>query len=443
MSVIYLQSSYEGPSEAVRQALESVGGRVVRQEALTPDLLAAHRGLITGNQLDQNALLSLRGALAAFLDAGGRWFFNGHVVRPLLDGLAQYRPLAAPKRPDFDLSSVNPHPIFEGIALEKLETNRGVAGFYGRGCNPLPQGAVAVNGLGPARVPVDWVWARPEGGRFFSHSGNDLGSMGLEWNLASELNRRIVAWAAGGACLDPWPASPAAPASDLPLAEPETYGGTKSSTTDGPRLVAPNAGTYYNIRSLEGPRYGEAFDVICAPEDLAGVLRPEDVLWVPCRTPAQRMIAIRDTLERHLEAGGTIVALGESRSDLWLPAVRFTGTPTNWWWWLDPQADLGVRVASPDHPLLDGFTHQDVTWHLHGWFEPPAGAEVLATDGEGRPIFYVDEVTTPGRLVVSSLDPMFHHGSHFMPATTRFLDRFVPNLRNWLLPEPTRLSKAS
>lgn len=32
-------------------------------------------------------------------------------------------------------------------------------------------------------------------------------------------------------------------------------------------------------------------------------------------------------------------------------------------------------------------------------------------------------------MIVSSLDPLYHHGSHFMPATTRFLDRFIPTWR--------------
>ncbi|WP_246750657.1 hypothetical protein [Martelella lutilitoris] len=72
---------------------------------------------------------------------------------------------------------------------------------------------------------------------------------------------------------------------------------------------------------------------------------------------------------------------------------------------------------------------QDVTWHLHGWFTPPEGAPVLARDGEGRAILYMDTISTAGTMVISSLDPMFHHGSRFMPATTRFLDRFAPNLR--------------
>ncbi|NEI72108.1 hypothetical protein GR212_21210 [Rhizobium lusitanum] len=197
-------------------------------------------------------------------------------------------------------------------------------------------------------------------------------------------------------------------------------------------MIAPSVGSYYIVRSLEGPRYADAFDVIAAPEELADVLQSADTLWVPCRTPAQRMMPQREVIASHLQAGGTVVALGESRSDLWLPSIDFTETPTNWWWWRDPDADLGVSIVAPDHPLMRGMVKEDVTWHLHGWFVPPDGAEVLATDAEGRAILYVDEASTPGRMILSTLDPMFHHGSHFMPATTRFLDRFVPNLKAYL-----------
>ncbi|MBW8319960.1 MAG: hypothetical protein K0M47_11620, partial [Rhizobium sp.] len=156
MSTIYLKSAFGKPSPGIVEAGQRGEAVIVEQKDLTAEILSAHGGLITGQQLDQDAMLTLKPALEAFLDRGGRWFFNGHMVRPLVDGMAQYRPIAEPRRADFDLSAVNPHPIYDGIDLTKLETNKGVAGFYGRGCNPLPEGAVAVNGLGASKVPVDW-----------------------------------------------------------------------------------------------------------------------------------------------------------------------------------------------------------------------------------------------------------------------------------------------
>lgn len=431
MKTLYLKSTFEDPPETVKTAAINGAITLIEQSDLTAERLLAHRGLITGNQLDQNAMLKFKDTLATFLDSGGRWFFNGHMVRPLVDGIGQYQPIDVPKRPDFDLNRINPHPIWDGIDLKKIETNKGVAGFYGRGCNPLPTGAVAINGLGPARIPVDWVWARPQGGRFLSHAGNDLGTMGLEWNLTPHFIHSMIDWTNGGPCFDFTAATPQLPAVALPLKPSGSYGGMRTSNKTGRRIVAPTSGTYYHIRSLEGADYTHCFDIICAPEDLGDVLTPQDILWVPCRSPAQRMIAVKNIIARHLESGGTVVALGESHSELWLPAVSFTSTPTNWWWWLEPTACLCIEVTpeASSHPLMRNIGKEEMTWHLHGWFEPPKGATVLARDSEGHAIFYEDKITTPGTMILSSLDPMFHHGSHFMPATSRFLDLFVPNMK--------------
>ncbi len=196
-------------------------------------------------------------------------------------------------------------------------------------------------------------------------------------------------------------------------------------------ILAIHPGAYYHIESFEGPRYADYFDALVRPENLTDTdLSTYQVVIIPCRTPADRMMAHRAQLEAYLDGGGTIVATGESESQLFLPGISFTPQPTNFWWWLTPGADLGVRIAVPGHDLFRRLEQRDVTWHLHGWFDPPEGVEVLAVNGEGKPILYVDEVTTRGRMVVTSLDPFYHHGSHFMPATTRFLDGFLPWIRD-------------
>jgi len=85
--------------------------------------------------------------------------------------------------------------------------------------------------------------------------------------------------------------------------------------------------------------------------------------------------------------------------------------------------------VAPDHPLFDHVTLADATWHYHGHFAPPPGARSLIDVGTEGSVLYEDRVTTNGTLIVTALDPMYHHGSHFMPATTRFLDGFLPFLK--------------
>ena len=423
MSVIWLQSGHGQPPAPIRHAAAQGRVTILPQPDLTEAALMAHRGLMTGMLFDQDAMMALRPALARFLDAGGRWVFNGHLVRPLIEGLHPYQPIPSPKRADFALTAQVAHPIFAGVALKELEANNGVAGFYGRGANPPPTGALVLNTLGDG-VPVDWVWHRPTGGAIFSHAGNDLAQIATMHGVGDRVWANLIDWADGGPCVP----------ADAPRVGHAPKPGRFSepvvprATGHGPRLIAINAGTYYHVQTLEGPRYRALFDLAIAPERIPATLTRDDILFVTCRTPPHRMMAQRGVLAAHLAAGGTIVAMGESRSDLWLPQVVFTPRDTNWWWWLTPGADLGVRRAGK-HSLLDGMSDADVTWHLHGHFDPPKGAKVLIRDADGYAIAYEDRVSTPGRMIVTSLDPCYHHGSHFMPATTRFLDRFLPNLR--------------
>lgn len=201
MSVIWLHPGDMEPPQALRAAVARGAVTPLAQADLTETVLMRHRGLVTGMLFDQDAAMALRPVLERFLDRGGRWFFNGHVMRPFLDGLMPYEVMAAPRRSDFTLVSRNPHPVFDGVDIASLETNRGVAGFYGRGCNPPPPGAVVVNAYDPRDIPVDWVWRRPGGGAFFSHAGNDLAQIASMHGIGERVWANIIAWAGGGTCV--------------------------------------------------------------------------------------------------------------------------------------------------------------------------------------------------------------------------------------------------
>ncbi len=96
----------------------------------------------------------------------------------------------------------------------------------------------------------------------------------------------------------------------------------------------------------------------------------------------------RDVLRAYLDGGGTVVFSGQL-SRPWLPGAApfaLAGDDDG------GGGDTRSPLALADHPVLAG----------------------------------VDEVSTGGTLLVTSLDPLSHYGGTFLPAAGRFLDRFLP-----------------
>ncbi|MBK5959453.1 hypothetical protein CCR97_14730 [Rhodoplanes elegans] len=194
-----------------------------------------------------------------------------------------------------------------------------------------------------------------------------------------------------------------------------------------------DGGTFYHHETIFGARFRDRFDrVIYAPalaaDDLADVL----LLIVPDRLNPELLRRHAPLLTDFLGRGRTLVVLGECEAETWVPGVRTAPRPTNFWWWLDPAEKPPHRFVAPDHELFRHVAPDATVWHIHGVLFPPEGAVplvIVPDDRDGRDpggaLLYDDRVTTPGRLIVSTLDPFYHHGSRFMPATTRFLDGFL------------------
>ncbi len=199
-------------------------------------------------------------------------------------------------------------------------------------------------------------------------------------------------------------------------------------------LAILDGGTFYHHAAIYGTRYRGLFDkIIYAPELTADALSGVAFLIVPDRINPHILRARRDVLIDFAKAGHTLVVLGENRADTWLPGVKWSTRPTNFWWWLEKDAKPPNRLLKPDHEFFQAVPFENTIWHFHGVLTPPPGAQALIdvpADPEGREsggaLLYEDCVTLPGRLIVSTLDPFYHHGSNFMPATTKFLDGFLP-----------------
>ncbi|RMX06523.1 hypothetical protein D8I35_08345 [Corticibacter populi] len=200
-------------------------------------------------------------------------------------------------------------------------------------------------------------------------------------------------------------------------------------------VAALDAGTYYHHRTFHTPELRRCIDHVIYLRELdEQAIADCDVLIVSCTSPLEMLVAQRDLFARFLASGRTLVAMGANSAHRWLDGVQWVESAVNFWWWKEPGTDSGLRLCVPDHSLFQYITLADATWHQHGAFVPPPGAVSLIDKQGVGSVLYEDAVSTPGRLIVTSLDPMYHHGSHFMPATTRFLRGFLPWLKG--LPPP-------
>jgi hypothetical protein len=199
-------------------------------------------------------------------------------------------------------------------------------------------------------------------------------------------------------------------------------------------LAVLDGGTSYHHETIRGERYRGLFDrVIYAPELTGADLAEVGLLIVPDWLHPLLLQRHAGTLVDFLESGRTLVVFGKTAAETWAPGVKWSWRPTNFWWWLGKGAQPPSRLARPEHELFQFVPFENTIWHFHGVLYPPPGADaliVVPADPEGRDdggaLLYDDRVTTKGRLIVSTLDPFYHHGSNFMPATTRFLDGFLP-----------------
>jgi hypothetical protein len=392
--------------------------------------LSRYALLVVPATVDQEHLARHRRVIRDYLDGGGVLLFGGQLHRDWLPGASMFVPLPRPSLAAYRVTWIADHPIFAGVEPDDLTFRRGVAGFFARGHHPLPPGAEVLVRLGGGE-PVTYLDRTSTRGTILVHASGDLLGYDGADNTSSRLSGQLIDWAraearAGRAAL---------PAASVPA--PAAAPADRLSSGSDRGLAAVYGGSAPHNRALTTPKYARHLDggLRYLPElaetDLTGL----DGLIIPERLHHDTLHAAAGRISDLLDAGGTVIAFtGGEPVPEFLPGVRWEHRPTNFWWWLEPGADLGLRTPDPEHPLFDHLTLPDCTWHYHGVLTPPDGAEVLITLPTGEALLYVDRVSTSGTLVVATLDPMHHYGSHFMPATERFLDGFLP----WVAAEAAR-----
>ncbi|WP_210244100.1 hypothetical protein [Arthrobacter yangruifuii] len=435
-----------------RGALADVDAYDLNDDAARARILAAD-GLVIGGGVDHLLLGRYRGELTAFVRAGGRVLVNGQVVKPFIDDLAVWRKLEFRGPQDVRPHQVQPHPVWAGIdyrdlhyrtgvpgihSYERLE-EIGVAGFYGRGYHlDLPEGASVVTGIGPYRLPLDYSY-RIGAGEVLVHGGNDLESFSDDGYSSRVLGPNLVAWLNGGhgSAHDGAgraAASSAALDNSTDAAGPGTGTATRRPAAGreprrpgaAPRIGLLHCGAFQPLRTLADPALAPyRIEPVYLPEADPAQLADLDVLIVGDRLHQGQLARFVPAILAALQdPGKTVIVLGENKVEQWLPGIGYSFRPTVFWMWRTGE-DNGTRLRLPEDPLWEFFTPWSVSWHHHGLLHPRPGARslvVMEEDGaESGSLLYMDEVNQPARLLVTTMDPVYHHGSGFMPGASQLL----------------------
>ncbi|GAX46472.1 hypothetical protein [Pseudolactococcus reticulitermitis] len=186
------------------------------------------------------------------------------------------------------------------------------------------------------------------------------------------------------------------------------------------------AGAFFHFRAFSEGKFAQFIhQIIYLPELTPQDLKDLDILWVPSQLPLNLLDRHQATIRAFAASGGIVVAMGPQPNDL-IPNTAWIDRETNFWWWLDSSQSSGLKLDTPDYPLFDYITLADATWHQHGFFKPlNQVTSLISKENEGT-IFYLDKTPEFGTWLVTCLDPEYHFGSYFMPATEKFLEGFLP-----------------
>lgn len=197
-------------------------------------------------------------------------------------------------------------------------------------------------------------------------------------------------------------------------------------TSRPPTVAMLHCGSHAQLATLADPALEPyALRSVHARTGDASQLEDVDVLVVADRIRLDLLTKWAGAILARAHAGATVVILGENQVGTWLPGAHEETRSTNFWWWRTGE-DSRIRRTDTRHPASSWFADRALVWHYHGVLAPPAGAASLVDlhtpEGEvDGSLLYVDEGSTAGRILVTTMDPVYHHGSGFMPGATQLI----------------------
>ena len=140
---------------------------------------------------DQEYLYKHRHIIENFLNEGKVVVFCGHLFRKWLPGCSLFMPKKLNTYQDYFVKTIPGAPLFDGVEIEDMVCNKGVAGFFARGYYHAPENAEVCLTFTDGKV-ISYIDRHTTNGTIIVHGGQNLLGYANATNTKKEITKQAL-----------------------------------------------------------------------------------------------------------------------------------------------------------------------------------------------------------------------------------------------------------
>lgn len=185
LKILELTTGHAFSANAVKNT-DSYRTAIDEYELDTTDLSDYNVLLIT-YFVDQEYLYKHKHIIENFLNEGKVVLFCGHLFRQWLPGASLFMPKKLNSYQDYFVNTIPGAPLFDGVEIEDMVCNKGVAGFFARGYYHAPENAEICLTFTDGKV-ISYIDRHTTKGTIIVHAGQNL----LSYASATNTKKKIA-----------------------------------------------------------------------------------------------------------------------------------------------------------------------------------------------------------------------------------------------------------
>ncbi len=165
---------------------------VIDEYELESTDLSNYNVLLITYFVDQEYLYKHKQIIEDFLNEGKVVVFCGHLFRQWLPGCSLFMPKKLNNYKDYLVKTVAGSPLFDGVEIEDMVFNKGVAGFFARGYYYAPENAEVCLTFTDGKV-ISYIDRNTTNGTIIVHAGRSILGYKNAQNTTKKISEQALA----------------------------------------------------------------------------------------------------------------------------------------------------------------------------------------------------------------------------------------------------------